>query len=678
MGIIFVMNDGLEIAFEKQVWFSERISVYKGYHLIQQFSPISEFTWNWEHPFRGECERQVITERRRRVPRSRKFKPTKFMLPTSHYDVARADRAVAFIQSLKHTKSVWSGKPFILLPWQEEVIRNVFGVVKENGYRQFSTAFVECPKKQGKELALDTPIPTPTGWSTMGDLQIGNVVFDEHGHSCHAIAKSQVDDTETAYRLTFRDGSSIVAGERHLWNVDKLVGKTEPVVWDTGTIYRETRRIRENYRREHDLRRSVIRIHVAAPLQTADALLPCDPYLYGYWLGNGSATKPEITVRTSDVEQIIENVPYTLHNRFPQKCGGSDILTYAELKPILVKHFRDKVIRPEYLRASERQRWALLQGLIDSDGSICGRKAQSTYTSTILPLAESVRELLWSLGIKNAMHSEPSTRNGVPTGETLYTIRFTTFEGQPTSRLERKIGRKRERIKETRSCFHYLEDIEPLGTGIPMQCIQVDSASHCYLAGRSFQPTTANSLPLLRCICSARTARKAQKSMAALPTAHRPALFLMWRCTWSSRIPHNPSGSRSWKVRNPSSTSPLTPITRCSPLRLPPSMATTSTPVSLTSWYPKRTDASTILLVCDGAAWHKSKSLIAPSNIHLLNNPPYTPEMNPIEQIWKQLRSMGFRNEVFNRLDDAIDRLCETIRQLSSEMIQSITARVWI
>ena len=88
------------------------------------------------------------------MPRRQKFKPSKFMLSTSHYDEARADRAVSFIQSLKHTKSIWAGKPFLLLPWQEEVVRNIFGVIKKSGYRQFSTAFVECPKKQGKsELA---------------------------------------------------------------------------------------------------------------------------------------------------------------------------------------------------------------------------------------------------------------------------------------------------------------------------------------------------------------------------------------------------------------------------------------------------------------------------------------------------------------------------------------------
>ena len=85
-----------------------------------------------------------------------------------------------------------------------------------------------------------------------------------------------------------------------------------------------------------------------------------------------------------------------------------------------------------------------------------------------------------------------------------------------------------------------------------------------------------------------------------------------------------------------------------------------------------------ILLVCDGAAWHKSKALRCPENIQLLSIPPYTPEMNPIEQIWKQIRSMGFRNEVFNSLDDVMNRLCKTICMVTNDMIKSITGRKWI
>ena len=85
-----------------------------------------------------------------------------------------------------------------------------------------------------------------------------------------------------------------------------------------------------------------------------------------------------------------------------------------------------------------------------------------------------------------------------------------------------------------------------------------------------------------------------------------------------------------------------------------------------------------IILVCDGASWHRSKGLKVPDNISLQRIPPYTPEMNPIEQIWKQLRSMGFRNEVFKTLNHVVDRLCATICRLTNDMVKSITCRCWI
>ncbi len=94
----------------------------------------------------------------------------------------------------------------------------------------------------------------------------------------------------------------------------------------------------------------------------------------------------------------------------------------------------------------------------------------------------------------------------------------------------------------------------------------------------------------------------------------------------------------------------------------------------LSEAYPK----DKIILVCDGAAWHKSKVLNIPENIELVFIPPYTPEMIPIEQIWREIRTMGFRNEVFNTLDDVVNRLCVTISALSADVIKSITGRDWI
>ena len=85
-----------------------------------------------------------------------------------------------------------------------------------------------------------------------------------------------------------------------------------------------------------------------------------------------------------------------------------------------------------------------------------------------------------------------------------------------------------------------------------------------------------------------------------------------------------------------------------------------------------------VLLCCDGAAWHKSGGLELPENIILFHIPPYTPEMNPIEQIWKEIRKRGFRNEVFSTLEKVVDRLCDTICSLSNNVISSITGREWI
>ena len=88
------------------------------------------------------------------IPKLKDYRPTRFMLPTSHYDAAKADRAVKFIEMLRHTKGKWAGKRFWLLPWQEQIIRDLFGIVKENGKRQFRTAYIEIGKKNGKsELA---------------------------------------------------------------------------------------------------------------------------------------------------------------------------------------------------------------------------------------------------------------------------------------------------------------------------------------------------------------------------------------------------------------------------------------------------------------------------------------------------------------------------------------------
>lgn len=120
-------------------------------------------------------------------PKLKNYKPSQFMLLTSHYDKKKADRAVTFIENLCHTKGKWAGTPFWLLPWQEQLIRDIFGIVKPDGNRQFRTAFVEICKKVGKsELAAAVALyllyadnePSAEVYGAAADRQQASIVFD--------------------------------------------------------------------------------------------------------------------------------------------------------------------------------------------------------------------------------------------------------------------------------------------------------------------------------------------------------------------------------------------------------------------------------------------------------------------------------------------------------------------
>lgn len=115
------------------------------------------------------------------------YTPTIFMAEGSYYDKARADHAVAFIECLKHTKGRWAGKPFKLLPWQERIVRDIFGTIKEDGNRQFKTAYIEISKKNGKsELAAAVALyllyadgeASPEVYGAAADRQQASIVFD--------------------------------------------------------------------------------------------------------------------------------------------------------------------------------------------------------------------------------------------------------------------------------------------------------------------------------------------------------------------------------------------------------------------------------------------------------------------------------------------------------------------
>lgn len=135
------------------------------------------------------------------------------------FDREKADYAVDFINCLKHTKGRWRGVPFELLPWQDRIIRDVFGTVKENGYRQYNTAYVEIPKKNGKsELAAGVALYMTCGDGEWGaevygcasDRQQASIVFDvavDMVDQCPAL-KKRMKPVMSVKRLVYKPTNS--------------------------------------------------------------------------------------------------------------------------------------------------------------------------------------------------------------------------------------------------------------------------------------------------------------------------------------------------------------------------------------------------------------------------------------------------------------------------------------
>lgn len=96
--------------------------------------------------------------RPKNYPKLKDYKPSRFMLPICHYDAAKADRAVTFIENLRHTKGKWAGKRFWLLPWQEQIIRDVFGIVDEK--ETVSSARL-MSKSVRRTASPNLPLPWP-------------------------------------------------------------------------------------------------------------------------------------------------------------------------------------------------------------------------------------------------------------------------------------------------------------------------------------------------------------------------------------------------------------------------------------------------------------------------------------------------------------------------------------
>jgi deoxycytidine triphosphate deaminase len=364
--------------------------------------------------------------------------------------------------------------------------------------------WVELPndlvaRLEGKALALDTPVPTPTGWRTMADLEPGDTVFDETGAPTPVVDTTPPMVGRPCREVTFSDGTRVVADSSHQWaTIDKNGRRYGRARVEVRTTDEVARSVRANGELNHH-------IPLAGPVQYPSRLdLPIEPYTLGAWLGDGTTTAAAITSVDDEILQQIsgEGYPvrrlsYAPHLYSIGATGRTRDTRTGRFKRngTLSSQLRNlgmrdgKYVPRPYLEAGVGQRLSLLQGLMDTDGYVDDVAGRCEFTSVNEGLADSVVELAASLGFRPIKSEGRATLNGVDHGPK-YRVKFTP--DQPVFRLTRKLARQ----KAVGARYHRFRAIDVVREvpSVPVRCIQVASPHGVFLVSRSFIPTHNSSL----------------------------------------------------------------------------------------------------------------------------------------------------------------------------------------
>lgn len=400
---------------------------------------------------------------------------------------------------------------------QKKLLPHLYG----RKFYKWSRAFIEstnrinilCGANQSsKALADDTEIPTPGGYKKMGDLKIGDCVYGQDGNLTR-IVDIPFKGEDECYRFVYADGSEVVSSKDHAWickTSEERFRKTHHRGWSRKNnpngiwknesydkwTQKTTSQIIANGKYEPEAKSAYTRASfpIAFPIKKTPQELPLDPYLVGILLGDGGFTSSSVIVTSAD-EEITEY----LKSEHGAKYNGKLAYRLNGYQ----KHLRQlglmglgsyyKFIPEQYLNSSIADRMALLQGLMDTDGSI--GKRSGIYFATVSPrLRDGIVELVSSLGgtAEVRVREAGYKKNGVykrclDCYNVIIKIRDCPF----------RLKRKAERFYKTRYKYErVLYRVEPVGRR-KATCITVDNADGSFLCTRKHL-VTHNSSSLIR------------------------------------------------------------------------------------------------------------------------------------------------------------------------------------
>ncbi len=359
----------------------------------------------------------------------------------------------------------------------------------------------------GKPLLDSEPIPAPVadGYIRNGDLKPGDYVYNRYGRP---IIVSDVfhKGLRTVYRITFIDGRSICCADDHIWPYKNRMGNnskrwksatTEELMAKPLAIPAKNGRIYYNYvmPQNEAVEREPKKYHL-------------DPYVFGACIGNGLFTRKAFEFSSDDIDTVHElehilgmdaksnDKNYSWHFVKGTWGNGDAWLQTGELlsevPELIGKKSGEKFIPNIYKFGSIEQRWSLIQGLFDTNGSIeHNSRFNIKYSTTSKQLAYDIQEILWSLGIMSSInsHSNKWNRNESQTMEYVLHVKVQNKDKENFFRLPRKLELAKEAckvIKKREKKFDTvaIKSIEKLDYKEPMTCIMVDDDEHLYLAGK--------------------------------------------------------------------------------------------------------------------------------------------------------------------------------------------------
>ena len=333
---------------------------------------------------------------------------------------------------------------------------------------------VGAPRGHGKACSLGTVIPTPAGWTTMRDVQVGDYILGRDGAPTRVTHKSAILTDRRLYRVTFNTGEAVTVDADHEWTIEPRDAHPRTLTTEQLLTVNPARR----------------RVPVADPLTLPALPLPIGPYTLGAWLSEGARAAGRLTLNDTDAAHIEERIRSEGETGHRVASSGTGAVGFRVDR--LTTRLRDagilggRAVPAAYLRGSAAQRQALLEGIVDTDGSVSPAGQVEVTTTHSRAYADQLAELVHTLGMRCKVYEGRAVLNGRDVGPK-WRVTWTPY--RRVASLPRKVARCRlDGPQAARQAGRLIASITPAPTE-PVQCVTVDAPDHLYLIGRGFIPT---------------------------------------------------------------------------------------------------------------------------------------------------------------------------------------------